>query len=97
MIPAVREALLRDKIQEDEEQLKAMIEEAEKLASTRTDGHLSIFRFTTGWKVALGTPILEPGWPDDDYLWGIPAHPTLAAALLDFLERRHKFPTESDY
>jgi hypothetical protein len=40
------------------------IEEAlrtlEEWAQRRHDGHLTLMRFTTGWKVMLGTPDMTP-------------------------------------
>lgn len=35
-----------------------IIDRAEALAKERADGHLTIMRFTTGWKAVLGTPDL---------------------------------------
>ncbi len=32
-----------------------------KAADERHDGHLTIFRWTTGWKAMLGTPDLDTG------------------------------------
>lgn len=40
--------------------LSTLVSLAENLANEQ-DGHLSIFRFTTGWKVMLGTPNLDTG------------------------------------
>jgi len=34
---------------------------AEEIARERAGGHLTLLRFTTGWKVALGTPDLDSG------------------------------------
>jgi hypothetical protein len=32
---------------------------AERIATRDTDGHLTLLRFTTGWKCMLGTPNLD--------------------------------------
>lgn len=39
--------------------LQTLLEKAELLAKEKTDGHLSILKFTTGYKVFLGTPNLD--------------------------------------
>jgi len=44
----------------DSMDLATLVSLAENLANEQ-DGHLSIFRFTTGWKVILGTPNLDTG------------------------------------
>jgi len=36
-----------------------LLKMAEKIALTKYGGHLSIFRFTTGWKAMFGTPNLD--------------------------------------
>ncbi|MBL6969847.1 MAG: hypothetical protein ISR68_00440 [Campylobacterales bacterium] len=41
--------------------LQTLLEKAELLAKEKTDGHLSILKFTTGYKVFLGTPNLDIG------------------------------------
>jgi hypothetical protein len=41
--------------------LISLISQAEQLAIEEADGHLTIMRFTTGWKCALGTPDLRGG------------------------------------
>ena len=38
------------------EKLCLMLSDLEELAKEEADGHLTIMRFTTGWKVMLGTP-----------------------------------------
>ena len=37
----------------------SLLKMAEKIALTKGDGHLSIFRFTTGWKALFGIPNLD--------------------------------------
>jgi hypothetical protein len=39
-----------------ERRLVRMLRAAEELAVSGEDGHLTIMRFTTGWKIMLGTP-----------------------------------------
>ena len=41
--------------------LQTLLEKAELLAKETTDGHLSILKFTTGYKIFLGTPNLDIG------------------------------------
>ena len=60
---------------------------AEKAALATHDGHLTIMRFTTGWKSFLGTPDL-----DSDHgrgqVAGVPAHDNLRDSLLVLLVER---------
>jgi len=37
-------------------ELKELLEQVEKLAKERQDGHLTLVRFTTGWQAELGSP-----------------------------------------
>ena len=41
--------------------LETLIGLSERLAMNKADGHLTVMRFTTGWKVFLGTPNLDNG------------------------------------
>lgn len=49
--------ILEDYIGEPESLLKKF----EKEANSKTDGHLTIFKFTSEWKACLGTPNLDTG------------------------------------
>jgi hypothetical protein len=61
----------------------------ESLAALKTDGHLTLLRFTSGWKVGLGTPDLQGGLGYDQVLQQ-PAYPTLGEALRALvIEQRH--------
>ena len=46
--------------------------------------HLTILRFTTGWKVAWGTPDLDTG-QGRDQVGSLPSFPTLEGALKNLL------------
>jgi len=39
--------------------IETLIIQAENIAKEKADGHLSILKFTTGWKIFLGTPNLD--------------------------------------
>ena len=39
--------------------LRQLLAACEELAKARRGGHLTIYRFSTGWKVTIGTPTLE--------------------------------------
>jgi len=39
--------------------LHTLMSLAEQIAVDRSDGHLTLMRFTTGWKWVLGTPNLD--------------------------------------
>ncbi len=41
--------------------IASLLAQATLLAKAKTGGHLTIMRFTTGWKVMLGTPNLDTG------------------------------------
>jgi hypothetical protein len=68
------------------ERIDTLIEVVEALAKRTADGHLTILRFETGWKAALGTP---DGRHDDDQetIGKLPAAATMQAALVDLLRR----------
>lgn len=55
---------------------------AEGIAKQYADGHLTVLRFTTNWKVIIGTV-----QPLEDYglILAAPAYPTLRKALLGLL------------
>jgi len=46
----------------------------------RNNGHLTILRFTTGWKAMFGTPDLDGGHGRED-VWNRATYPTVVAAL----------------
>lgn len=53
----------------------------ESRAVAHRDGHLTILRFTTGWKILLGTPDLDSGAGREE-VWQLPTYPTLREALV---------------
>jgi hypothetical protein len=61
--------------------LEDLIELYEGLVFRREDGHLTIMRFTTGWKVMPGTPDLDTG-AGRDQIMILTSHKTLEAALV---------------
>jgi hypothetical protein len=68
---------------------ETLLERAEAVAAKEWDGHLTIMRFTTGWKAVMGTPDI---WNDDrGRIRRIPTASTMAEALRTLL--RH----ESDH
>lgn len=60
---------------------------AEGLAKKETDGHIVIMRFTTGWKVALGTPDLDTDHGREQ-VSKLPKFDTLNEALSDLIMQR---------
>lgn len=66
----------------------ALLQEAQECAEAIDSGHLTILRFSSEWKVMLGTPNL-----DDDYgqgsgrdeVWQLQGFTALEAALADLL------------
>jgi hypothetical protein len=63
-----------------------LIAQAEDLARQRADGHLVLFRFTTGWKVVLGTPELAAFSADRYAVSALEGFPSLDIALRAFLK-----------
>ncbi len=57
---------------------------AEEIARRRAGGHLTPLRFTSGWKVARGTPDLDSGAGRHEVA-ALPTYPTLEAALEAFV------------
>ena len=45
----------------EEKSLEELIEMAENLSLRKTDGHLTLMRFGSGWKVFFGTPLIDGG------------------------------------
>jgi hypothetical protein len=66
-----------------EERFIAMLRAAELIAAELADGHVTIMRFTTGWKIMLGTPemTLDGGY---DEVGELPGFESLEAALEHF-------------
>jgi hypothetical protein len=58
-----------------------------RIASDVADGHVTIFRFTTEWKAAWGTPNLDTGAGRDE-VGALPGFPTLDTALDGLLGQR---------
>ena len=44
-----------------------LLEHAERLAVQQADGHVTIMRFTTGWKVMLGTPEMTAEFTGENF------------------------------
>ena len=65
-------------------ELDVLLGMAESLARQRADGHLTLLRFTTGWKVALRTPDLL-GQRGHGEVMHLTSYPTLPEALRAFL------------
>jgi hypothetical protein len=67
-----------------DEDLEILILKAEGKAVETSDGHLSLLRFTTGWKVYPGTPELRSG-DGDEAVSNLKSFKTLREALVDYL------------
>lgn len=64
--------------------LETLIGLAEMLATEEADGHITLMRFTTGWKVFLQTPDLDAGTGREEVA-NVKMHSTLKDALIDLL------------
>jgi len=65
--------------------IETLIQQAEALAKEKTDGHLSILKFTTGYKVFLGTPNLDIG-EERENISNMNSFSTLEEALQSLLK-----------
>ena len=65
-------------------ELNKLIQRVEEIAGRETDGHVSMFKFTTGWKVFLGTPNLDIG-EERDFIAKLPSFESLEDALKDLI------------
>src|SRR5215472_8189808 len=70
---------------EDDWPAARVIEFLTKLAADRSDGHFTILKFITNWRVALDTPFLDQEAREQIERW--PVGETLGAALLELLRR----------
>ena len=64
--------------------IETLIKQAENIAKEKADGHLSMLKFTTEWKIFLGTPNLDIG-EERERISELEAFPTLAEALASFV------------
>lgn len=67
-----------------DKKLDVLINLAESIANEKTDGHVSMLKFTTGWKVFLGTPNLDIG-EEREKIAALKSFSTLENALEDFI------------
>ena len=63
--------------------LKELINLYEIRAKNENDGHMTIMRFTTGWKVMLGTPNLDIDGREE--VWKLQTFSNLKDALVNLL------------
>ena len=62
-----------------------LIELFESVARLYTDGHFTVFRFDTGYKVMIGTPDLDAGC--HEVIWNMETHKTFPQAVIAELKR----------
>lgn len=72
------------------DKLAELMTAATTLAKTKADGHLTILKFTSGWKVAFSTPDLDVGAGREQVAM-LPAFKTLEEALQHLLEEQISF------
>jgi hypothetical protein len=65
--------------------LETLVGLAERLALEESDGHLTIMRFASGWKVFLQTPDPDAGGGGEE-IADAPVFDSLKEALVDLLE-----------
>lgn len=66
--------------------LELILQIAQAKASQKSDGHLTLLKFTTGWKVILDTPNLDNG-KGREIVKNLKPFNTLKNALIDLLLR----------
>lgn len=62
-----------------------------KIASLEFDGHVTLMRFTTGWKVLFGTPNLDDGGERETVRNNGPDRASLGEALENAILNKPKF------
>lgn len=68
-------------------ELLGVLNYLELVAQKHADGHLTLMRFSTGWKISFGTPDMSREWRD--WIWELRSFPTLRdLALATFRELR---------
>ena len=73
------------------DKLAELMAAATTLAKTKADGHLTILKFTSGWKVALSTPDLDSRGAGREQVAMLPTFKTLEEALQHLLEEQMSF------
>jgi hypothetical protein len=66
-------------------ELESLLTALEVLSNIKSDGHYTIFKFTTGWKIMFGTPNLDIG-REREIVRNLPAFKTLDEALEKTIE-----------
>lgn len=72
------------------DKLAELMAAATTLAKQKADGHLTILKFTSGWKVAFSTPDLDVGAGREQVAM-LPTFKTLEEALQHLLEEQISF------
>lgn len=62
----------------------ALVKEVEEMAKNEADGHVSMLKFTTGWKVFFGTPNLDVG-EEREKIGKLQSFESLEEALQDLI------------
>jgi len=75
---------MREEFDPESFDLELLLQITQAKASAISDGHLSIFKFTTHWKVILGTPDIDSGKGREEIRKLKPFF-TLKEALIDLL------------
>lgn len=70
--------------------LNTLINILEEIAEKETDGHITIMKFTTGWKAAFATPDLDSGRCREQ-IEKLKNHDTLEEAIKDLIIKKTKF------
>ena len=71
--------------------LSTLIQVVEEMAKNEADGHVSMLKFTTGWKVFFGTPNLDIGG-ERKHVANLLSFETLEQALQDLIINKTKLP-----
>jgi hypothetical protein len=73
----------------DKLDLNTLFDILEEIAKKESDGHITVMRFTTGWKVAFSTPDLHSGHGYEQ-MSKLKQYDTLEEAIKDLLIERIK-------
>lgn len=71
--------------------LGTLIQIVEEMAKNEADGHVSMLKFTTGWKVFFGTPNLDIG-EEREHVANLQSFESLERALQNLIINKTKLP-----
>lgn len=75
--------------------IETLVALATRIADHKTDGHLTILRFTSGWKCGFGTPTLDSADGRREVA-ALPSFPTFREAMLHLITTQQSIGTPAN-